>query len=201
LEGPGAGPPSPWLGPAPEATPGTRTRAPCGRLPRSSITRLREAPRLATSPRTAWPAGRYGWRIRRRPGRPCAGDPQTTWPRVAPPGPRGAASLCACPQQARHPRPSPPWKGCTAGSLEAAPSVTLERRAEAPSRTSACQLAIRACPCKVRLDRPGSSTVRADRQLADPAERMRNTTCRSPQLASKPRSIPSRTTLAAANLR
>jgi hypothetical protein len=109
LEGPGADPPSPWLGSAPEATPGTRTRT-CGRSGDAASRGSGEAPRLATSPRTVWPAGRYGWRVRRRPGRSCAGDSHTTWPRASPGATRSGVALGPVPS-----RPSSstlaPWKG------------------------------------------------------------------------------------------
>jgi hypothetical protein len=68
--------------------------------------------------RTAWPAGRYGSTVRRRPGQPalpaCTHD-------VAPSLARGHAERRrsgACSQQARHPRPSPPrpLKGRVCGS-------------------------------------------------------------------------------------
>src|SRR6266545_7759368 len=57
-----------------------------------------EAPRLATSPRTAWPAGRYGRRVRRR-RRPWAPTRRRRGPKLRP-GPRGAAvPLWACPSR------------------------------------------------------------------------------------------------------
>jgi hypothetical protein len=115
LEGPGADPPSPWLGSAPEATPGTRTRT-CGRSGDAASRGSGEAPRLATSPRTVWPAGRYGWRV--RPPRPVlrwrpAHD-------VAPSFARGHAERRrsgACSQQALilDPRPLAPWKAGSVG--------------------------------------------------------------------------------------
>ena len=116
LEGPGADPPSPWLGSAPEATPGTRTRT-CGRSGDAASRGSGEAPRRATSPRTLWPAGRYGWRVRRRPGRSCAGDPHTTWPRASPGATRSGVALGLFPA-GPHPRPLPPrpWKGRVCGS-------------------------------------------------------------------------------------
>jgi hypothetical protein len=98
LEGPGADPPSPWLGSAPEATPGTRTRT-CGRSGDAASRGSGEAPRRATSPRTVWPAGRYGWRVRRRPGWFCAGDPHTTWPRASPGATRSGVALGPVPSR------------------------------------------------------------------------------------------------------
>jgi hypothetical protein len=117
MEGPGLALRPHGLGQHPRRTRRERTRA-CGRPRRSGIVEVRGR-NLGLPPvsRTAWPAGRYGSTVRRCPGRPalpgCTHD-------VAPelcPGPRGAASLWACSQQARHPRPSPPrpWRAGSVG--------------------------------------------------------------------------------------
>jgi hypothetical protein len=99
LDGLGAGLPSPWLRSAPEANARKRTRT--GHpLQRSSTVEVGGGTSAGHQlSRTAVPAGRYDSTVRRCPGRPALPG----WTRRGPeprPGPRGAASLWACSQQA-----------------------------------------------------------------------------------------------------
>jgi hypothetical protein len=117
LEGPGGWPSvlMVWASTRGKA-PRTRTRAPCGRLQRSSITRLGDTSACHHyQERHGQPAV-----TARGSGAASVGPALPGCTRRGPelcPGPRGAASLWACSQQARHPRPSPPrpWRAGPVG--------------------------------------------------------------------------------------
>jgi hypothetical protein len=96
MEGQGAGPPSPWLGPAPEANARnghTRARAPCGCPGEAASRGSGEESRLATSLKNGMASRPLRLHGPALPRSACAASLHTRRGPELRPGPRGAASL------------------------------------------------------------------------------------------------------------